>query len=198
MAAVWREGIPGVRRARPSEESSAGAAALVVAAETSATAAAAATRTTVQAFTDECVANAADGGRTSAIDRDRDRPPTPALGLGGRREPEVDDPTFDRVPHVGCEARSVPGDVELRAERNQLGVDGDDAPADGDAEGGAPGEVVRDRVDLHPVRARGLVLTEGGSSGKEDRSDEDRDERGPPPARSPTHEGGNLTQLLAR
>src|SRR5262245_45082071 len=98
MAAVWRVGIPCACRARSREESSAGAAALVVAAEISATTAAAAARTTVQAFTDECVANAPDGGRTSAIDRDRDRPPTPALSLGGRREPEVDDPTFDRVP----------------------------------------------------------------------------------------------------
>src|SRR5262245_53456016 len=142
------------------------------------------------AFTDEYVADAADGGPTSAIDRDRDRPPTPPLGLGGGGEPEVDDPTPDRIAHIGGETGPIARDVELRAERDQLGVDCDDAPANRDPECRRAGEVVRDRVDLHLVGARGLGLAEGGASGDESRSDEDHGSRDPPPARSPTHEGG--------
>ena len=66
--------------------------------------------------------------------------------------------------------------------------------AHGHAERGLAREVVRDGVDLEPVRLRFLRLAEGRASGADEHSCEDRNERGAPPARSPTHDRATLTQ----
>src|SRR5262245_61249155 len=174
MAAVFRVGMPGVRNARSSARSSEGAAACVLRAETSTRAIAARAITSDTTVTGECVPDGADGGVPSAVDGYRDGPPAPLLGPGGRREPEVDDPSLDGISDVGCQARPVARDVQLGAERDQFGIDGDHALADRDTDRGAPREVVRDGVDLHPVGLGGPRLTEGGAAGDEHRSGEDR------------------------
>ena len=99
------------------------------------------------------------------------------------------------VSDVRGEAWTVPGDVQLRSERDQLRVDCDDTFAHGNTERGPSGEVVRDGVDLESVRLWLLRLAERRASGADEHSGEDHDERGSPPARSPTHEARTLTQV---
>ena len=170
---------PGRASARPSLASSVGAAAWP--AEARAATAAAATNA-ASAFTDgRCTRTPPTAGAPGLpVDGDRDAAPAPGSGLGRAREPEVDDAALDGGSDVGGEARPVPRDVQIRAERDELRVDGDDALADGDAERGSAREVVGDRVDLDPVLPLGLRLTLGRADDAEERSDEDRaEERAP-------------------
>src|SRR5262245_58697679 len=146
MAAVSRAEIPGARSARSRARSRPGGAALVATALTTAPTIAVAT-TSAKRLTRRLCTGARRRRTWSAVDRDRDGPATPLAGLRSGGEPEVDDLALDRVSDVRGEPRPVAGDVELRPERNELRVDGDDALADGNAECGATREVIRDRID---------------------------------------------------
>src|SRR4029453_16308974 len=70
------------------------------------------------------------------VDGDRHGASSPLASLGRGREPQVDDATLDGDPDVCREARTVPWHVELRAQRDELRVDCDNAPAHRDPESG--------------------------------------------------------------
>ena len=136
--------------------------------------------------------------RRLAIDRDRDGAAAPLARLRRAREPEVDDAPLDRVADVGREPWPVARDVQLRAQRDQLRIDGDDALAHRYAERGLAREVVRDRVDLQPVRRGSCGWPKAEPPTPTTIPTRTADERGSPPARSPTHEAGTLTQSSSR
>ena len=102
-------------------------------------------------------------GTGSLVDRDRDGPAAPRPGLGESREPEVDPRSPDGAPGVRCDGLAVAGNRQPGAEGDQRGIDGNDAPAHGDARRRVTGERVAGRAHGDRPAARGLLRLRRGN-----------------------------------